>query len=76
MRDFFPYNSNSDSYDLDRFDFARGPNAILFGAGQFGGTISAVTKQALVNKRIDQVQVQVGSWGKLRATVDHQPAVQ
>jgi outer membrane receptor protein involved in Fe transport len=70
MRNFFPYNSNTDSYALDRFDFARGPNAILFGAAQFGGTPSAVTKQALVNKTIRETKVQYGSWNHARATVD------
>lgn len=70
MRNFFPYNSNTDSYALDRFDFARGPNAILFGAAQFGGTPSAITKQALTGKTIRQVQVQAGSWNHLRATMD------
>src|SRR4051812_8341759 len=70
MRNFFPYNSNTDSYALDRFDFARGPNAILFGAAQFGGTPSAITKQALVNKTVRDVKVQVGSWNHMRATVD------
>lgn len=70
MRNFFPYNSNTDSYALDRFDFARGPNAILYGAAQFGGTPSAVTKQALIRKKIQQAQIQFGSFNKIRATVD------
>jgi hypothetical protein len=70
MRNFFPFNHNTDSYALDRFDFARGPNAILFGAAQFGGTPTAVTKQALTGRTIRQAQLQFGSWNKLRATVD------
>ncbi len=70
MRNFFPYNFSTDSYALDRFDFARGPNAILFGAAQFGGTPSAVTKQATTAKSIRQIQVQYGSWDHLRATFD------
>ena len=70
MRNFFPFNHNTDSYALDRFDFARGPNAILFGAAQFGGTPVAVTKQALTTKKIQQLQLQFGSWHKYRATLD------
>ena len=70
MRNFFPFNHNTDSYALDRFDFARGPNAILFGAAQFGGTPVAVTKQALLTKTIRQAQLQLGSWNKARATID------
>jgi outer membrane receptor protein involved in Fe transport len=68
MRNFFPFNHNTDSYALDRFDFARGPNAILFGAAQFGGTPISVTKQALATKAIRQAQLQFGSWRKYRAT--------
>jgi len=70
MRDFFPYNSNTDAYALDRFDFARGPNSVLFGAAQFGGTPSAITKQALVTKNINQATFQYGSWNKMRVTFD------
>ena len=70
MRNFFPFNHNTDSYALDRFDFARGPNAILFGAAQFGGTPVSVTKQALTTKSISQSQFQFGSWNKFRATLD------
>lgn len=70
MRNFFPYNFSTDSYALDRFDFARGPNAILFGAAQFGGTPSAVTKQAITAKSIRQVQLQYSSWNHVRATFD------
>jgi hypothetical protein len=70
MRNFFPYNSNTDAYALDRFDFARGPNAILFGAAQFGGTPSAVTKQATPVKTIHELKLQYGSWNHVRATVD------
>ena len=70
MRNFFPFNHNTDSYALDRFDFARGPNAILFGAAQFGGTPVSVTKQALTTKTVRQSQLQFGSWNKIRATFD------
>ena len=70
MRNFFPYNSNTDAYALDRFDFARGPNSVLFGAAQFGGTPSAITKQAQIGHAIRQVQVQVASWDHFRATFD------
>lgn len=70
MRNFFPFNHNTDSYALDRFDFARGPNAILFGAAQFGGTPVSVTKQALTSRSLSQAQIQVGSWNKHRATID------
>ena len=69
-RNFFPYVITPDSYNLDRVDFARGPNAVLFGAGGIGGTLNSVTKQALTNKDLTSVRVQAGSWEKLRFTGD------
>ncbi len=69
-RNFFPYVITPDSYNLDRVDFARGPNAVLFGAGGIGGTLNSVTKQALTNREMRSVRVQLGSWEKLRFTGD------
>lgn len=50
-RNFFPYVVTADSYNLDRVDFGRGPNAVLFGAGGVGGTVNSVTKQADPRRR-------------------------
>src|SRR5688500_9828155 len=36
QRNFFPQFNNGDSYNLERYDFGRGPNAILFGNGSLG----------------------------------------
>ncbi|MEO6004325.1 MAG: TonB-dependent receptor plug domain-containing protein [Opitutus sp.] len=70
-RNFFPFFVTPDSYNLDRVDFARGPNAVLFGAGGIGGTVNSVTKQALTNTPLRAVKLQVGSYNKLRATGDY-----
>ncbi|MEO7600335.1 MAG: TonB-dependent receptor plug domain-containing protein, partial [Opitutus sp.] len=51
-RNFFPFFITPDSYNLDRVDFARGPNAVLFGAGGVGGTVNSVTKQALTDRTV------------------------
>lgn len=69
-RNFFPYNSTSDSFNIDRVDFARGANAILFGAGGAGGTQNTGTKQASTNRNFETVRVSVGSWNKYRTTAD------
>src|SRR6478736_814529 len=70
-RNFFPFTISPDSFDIDRFDFARGPNAVLFGAGGIGGTANSVTKQALPNKTFGNVVLQVGSYDKFRVTADY-----
>ncbi|MSU65621.1 MAG: hypothetical protein EXS38_05870 [Opitutus sp.] len=69
-RNFFPYNIASDTYNVDRLDFARGANSTLFGAGAAAGTLNTVTKQALTNKSIREVRLQIGTWDRYRATVD------
>ncbi len=69
-RNFFPFFVSPDSYNLDRVDFGRGPNAVLFGAGGIGGTVNSVTKQALPGKKLDALKLQGGSFNKLRLTYD------
>ncbi len=69
-RNFFPYVVTPDSFNLDRVDFARGPNAVLFGAGGIGGTLNSVTKQAIIGKAIKSVRFSAGSWNHFRFTGD------
>jgi outer membrane receptor protein involved in Fe transport len=71
QRNFFPLNVNFDSYNLDRFDYARGPNAILFGNGTFGGTANVVTKRAQTDRRFGSVRFTYGSWDQRRAALDY-----
>lgn len=70
QRNFFPFGVNYDSYNLERFDYARGPNSILFGQGSFGGTSNVVTKRALTTKPISAVRANLASWNHGRVTLD------
>lgn len=70
QRNFFPVRTDLDSYNLDRFDYARGPNSILFGNGSIGGTANVVTKRALPERRIGETSLTLGSWNDLRVTAD------
>src|SRR3954464_3344643 len=74
-RNYFNYSSVSDSFDLDRIDFARGANSVLFGSGGAGGTQNTGTKQALTTRTFQEARFQVGSWGKYRLTGDWNQAV-
>ena len=58
-RNFFPYVVTPDSFNLD-----------LFGAGGIGGTLNSITKQALTNKELNSVRLQLGSYRKVRLTGD------
>ncbi|HRE83250.1 MAG TPA: TonB-dependent receptor [Opitutaceae bacterium] len=71
QRNFFPVNFNFDSYNIERLDLARGPNAILFGTSGVGGTTNSVTKRARTERRFSEVRVSAGSWDNYRATLDH-----
>jgi outer membrane receptor for ferric coprogen and ferric-rhodotorulic acid len=67
---FFPVHFDYDSYNLERFDFARGPNSILFGTGSVGGSANGLYKEARTDKAIRDVSLRVGSWEYYRATFD------
>ncbi len=71
QRNFFPVNFNFDSYNIERLDLARGPNAILFGSSGVGGTANSVTKRARTTRRATELRASYGSWENYRFTVDH-----
>lgn len=71
QRDFFPYGFNFDSYNIERLDFGRGPNSILFGNSGYGSTANIVSKQARPDKAFTDLRVSYGSWSRLRATLDY-----
>jgi outer membrane receptor protein involved in Fe transport len=67
---FFPVHFDYDSFNLERFDFARGPNSILFGTGSVGGSANGLYKEARTDREIRDVSLRVGSWEYYRATFD------
>jgi outer membrane receptor protein involved in Fe transport len=69
-KNFFTIAMTSDAYNLDRVDFARGPNSVLFGAGGVAGTMNSMTKQAEPAKTITELQLKVGSFDMYRMTLD------
>ncbi|MEJ1974101.1 MAG: TonB-dependent receptor [Lacunisphaera sp.] len=69
-RNFFPSTFYPDGFNIDRYDFARGPNAVLFGAGSIGGSPNVVTKQAVLGKGFTELRTVVGSWDNSRSTID------
>jgi len=70
QRNFFPQYGDNDTFNIERFDFGRGPNSILFGNGTLGGTSSSTTKRARTDRAFQNGQLGVGSWNTYRATVD------
>lgn len=74
---FFSYNFEIDTYNTERVEFSRGPNAILFGIGQAGGSFNTQSRTGDVRRRIAQASVRAGSFHALRASFDvNEPVVQ
>jgi len=75
-RNFFPFAAGAtDSFNIDRVDYARGANSVLFGAGGAGGTQNTGTKQASTSKSFQEATIQIGSWNKYRLAADFNQAV-
>ncbi|MSU24253.1 MAG: hypothetical protein EXS32_10575 [Opitutus sp.] len=70
LRNFFPVNGDNDSYALERYDFGRGANSIVFGNGSLGGVSSSTTKRARTDRAFQDVKLTAGSWSMMRATID------
>ena len=68
-RDFFVTDIPWDSYNIDRIDIQRGPNAILFGLGSPAGIINATMHNAEFSD-FGSVEGTTGSYGSVRTSVD------
>src|SRR5688572_12450296 len=68
-RDFFITDIPWDSYNVDRVDIQRGPNAILFGLGSPAGIVNASLRNAEF-RNLGSVEARFGSYGSKRASLD------
>src|SRR4029079_7064115 len=67
---FLSYPIEIDTYNTSRVEFSRGPNSILFGLGQPGGTFNVQSRTAETGRSVMSLGLQAGSWDDLRATID------
>lgn len=67
MRDDVQYFR--DTYNIERIEAFKGPNAMIFGRGSPGGLLNRVTKTADWRETLN-LGLQLGSWQKRRATAD------
>lgn len=70
QRNFFIYFSPMDSYSVERYDFGRGPNQVLFGNGTVGGTQVSMTKRARFDRDAQNLEISYGSWNAYRTVLD------
>ncbi|MFT3784190.1 MAG: TonB-dependent receptor [Nibricoccus sp.] len=62
-RDYFVWYVNSDSYATERYEYARGPNGVLFGDGNVGGIATMFTKQPIFGSPRYKAELRADSWG-------------
>ncbi len=60
----------ADTYNSERYDFSRGPNAALFGDGGPGGLQGSTSKQARLKHQATTTAARIDSFGGYRATLD------
>jgi hypothetical protein len=70
LTDFFRSRMPVDAYNTGRFDFASGPNSVLFGVANSAGSINTSTLQADVRRNHYRFQGQAGRWQDFRASTD------
>lgn len=70
LTDFFRSRMPVDAYNTGRFDFASGPNSVLFGVANSAGSINTSTLQAELRKNHYKFSAQAGRWEDYRASLD------
>lgn len=68
-RNYFRWYVPSDTYNVERIDFGKGSNSLIFGDVEPGGQGSVFTKRALM-KNVGALFAQVGSDGAYRYQID------
>ncbi|HSH09790.1 MAG TPA: TonB-dependent receptor plug domain-containing protein, partial [Oceanipulchritudo sp.] len=69
LRNGFRRQNATDTINIDRVEVIRGPSALLYGVGNFGGVVNYITKTPLPEFQ-EQFLVSVGSDGYQRASMD------
>jgi len=70
LRDGYYRGSPSDSINIERIEVVQGPNALLYGTGNFGGVVNYLTKKPRDTAH-SSASLTVGTEGFKRATIDN-----
>jgi hypothetical protein len=68
-RNYFRWYAPSDSYNVERIDFGKGSNSLIFGEGEPGGQGTIFTKRAQF-RNFGRISAQVNSEGAYRVQLD------
>ena len=69
-RNYFRWYIPSDNYNVERIDFGKGSNSLIFGDVEPGGQASVFTKRALM-KNFGEVFAYANHYGAYRVQVDY-----
>ena len=69
LRNGFRRKHATDTINIDRIEVVRGPSALLYGVGNFGGVVNYLTKTPLPHYE-QSAGITVGSNGLRRGTID------
>ena len=70
-RNLFQWLAPSDTYNVERIDFGRGSNSLLFGDVEPGGQANVYTKRAVIGRSFGSGLAQVGSFDAYRVNLDY-----
>ncbi|MBI5425788.1 MAG: TonB-dependent receptor plug domain-containing protein [Opitutae bacterium] len=69
-RNFMDLNAQFEAYNSERVEFSKGPNAILAGSGNPGGTVNYATKTPRLQKSSYAVEHRTSDLGNQRVSTD------
>lgn len=69
LRDGFSRQAFSDTVSIDRVEVLRGPSALLYGVGNFGGVVNYIPKRPQADA-FGNISAEMGSYGHQRFEVD------
>lgn len=69
-RNYFLWYVESDAYNTERLEFARGPNGVLFGDGGPGGISTTFTKRPRFDRPTNNVNLRLDSYNGYRTSID------
>ncbi|MFI5356753.1 MAG: TonB-dependent siderophore receptor [Opitutales bacterium] len=67
---YFPFYGVKDLFNVERVEVDRGPNSILFGVGNLGGTLSTYTKTPRFDQSFSNLNLTFSSFGAVRVAAD------
>lgn len=70
-RNFFSWFTPTDTYNIERIDFSKGSNSLMFGDSIPGGLATSYTKRARIGNTFGKVTARVDSEGSHRVQLDY-----